>query len=86
MKGGYSMKKKMRLLLMLAGFLLAAQPARAFDAGSWFTGRVSGLDKALYQTRMTSRSSGRQRHSSTLQRVMKQFKQQNHSKTQHSRR
>ena len=33
------MKNKMKRLLMLAGFLLAAQPAGAFDSEKWFTGK-----------------------------------------------
>jgi|GEM_PF-6945477 len=80
------MKKTIGLVLMLIGFLLAAQPAGAFDAGSWFTGRVAALDKVFSQTRMTARSSGRQGPSSSLPQVMKHLKEQHQPKKQHSRR
>ena len=80
------MMKKTLLSFIAAGFLLAAQPAGAFDAGSWFTGRIAAPDEGLSQTQMTARSSGGQRHSSSLQQLVEHFKKQNQSKKQHSRR
>jgi hypothetical protein len=79
------MIKKIFLYLIVAGFLLAAQPAGAFDAGNWFTGRVAALDKAFAQAQKSACSSGRGNRSKALQQVMKHFKEQNHIKKQHSR-
>jgi hypothetical protein len=86
MKGGYPVKKTTGLVLILAGFLLAAQSAGAFDAGSWFTGKVAALDNAFAPSTMRVRSSSGHHGSSALQRTMKQFKEQGHSKKKHSRR
>ena len=80
------MKNKMRLLLMLAGFLLAAQSAGAFDAGNWFTGKLAALDKAFAQSQRPERASGGQHSSSAMQRAMKQLKEQGQPKKKHSRR
>ncbi len=79
------MVKKMFPYLIAVVFLLAAQPAGAFDAGNWFTGRVAALDKAFSQSGMPACASGRQHRSTALQQMMKHFKEQNHTKKQHSR-
>jgi hypothetical protein len=85
MEGGCLMKNKMYSLLMLAGFLLAAQPAGAIDAGKWFTGRVAAFEKNLAESQTPARSSGRENHSSSLQQVMKHLKEKHHQKKQHGR-
>ena len=71
--------------LIAAGFLLAAQPADAFDVGNWFTGRVAALDKAFAQSQQSARSSTKESRSTGLQQMMKHFKEQNHEK-KHGRR
>jgi hypothetical protein len=79
------MKNKMYGLLMLAVFLLAAQPAGAFDAGKWFTGRVAAAEKTLAGSQRPAHSFGRENHSSSLQQIKKHFKDQTHQKKQRHR-
>ena len=79
------MVKKIFPYLIAAVFLLAAQPAVAFDAGNWFTGRVAALGNAFASSQMTALSSGRQRRSTSMQQVMQHFKEQHQPKKQHSR-
>ena len=79
------MIKKIFPCLIAAGFLLAAQPAGAFDSDNWFTGRAAALDKAFAQSQTPVRSFGRESRSTSLQQVMKHLKGQAHQKKQHHR-
>ena len=79
------MIKKIFLCLIAAGFLLAAQPAGAFDVGNWFTGRVAALEKTLAEAPTPARSFGRESRSTSLQQVMKHLNGQAYQKKQHHR-
>jgi hypothetical protein len=86
MERRYPMKNKIFLLLMLAGFLLSAQSAGAFDAGNWFTGRAAAAEKTLAGSQRPARSSSRESRPTSLKQLMYHIKEKNHSKKHHSRR